>query len=316
MLFVTGAAVGCLPAVIPIIAVTDLVRGRWQLPTVRVYVFLTQYALNDSVEIVIAPWYWILARFGTRLDSAASIRRHERVQSWSIALLARRAEQLLGIRIQFDEDMGDIFEPGPIIVLCRHVSVLDASLAALLYQQRGYHVRHVIMAELLADPGFDLIYRRVGSTFIPRDNGPEARRAVSQLGATLDRSTVAVIFPEGRTYRPELLASIRTKLEHSDPARAERLTSLRHVLPIRPGGVSALLDAAPEADIVVIAHTGLDTRSDLRSLARTVPLTDPVLVTAWRTPRELVPADPADLTRWLDETWQHVDDWIDARHRT
>ena len=316
MLFATGAALVCLPVAIPIIAVTDLVGGRWQLPTVRVYLFLAQYALNDSVEILIAPCYWILASFGTRLDARASVRRHERVQTWSIALLARRAEQLLGIRVELDEMTGDIFEPGPVIVLCRHVSVLDASLPALLYQQRGYHVRHVIMAEMLADPGFDLLYRRVGSTFIPRDNGPEARRAVAQLGATLDRSTVAVIFPEGRTYRPELLGKIRTKLTLSDPTRAEQLTGLRHVLPIRPGGVSALLDAAPDADIVVIAHVGLDKDPDLRSLARRVPLADPVLVSAWRTTRDLVPTDPGDRTRWLDETWQRVDDWIDAQHRT
>jgi len=314
MLAATVVAVAGLPVMLLAFAVADVVRGRWQFPTVRVYLFVTQYAINDSAEILISPWYWLLAGFGTRLDSPASIRRHERIQSWSIDLLARRAAQLLGVRIETDDKVADVLEPAPAIVMCRHVNLLDASLPALLYQPRGYHVRSVIMAELLADPGFDLLYRRLGSIFIPRDNSPYARSAVAELGRTLDRSTVAVIFPEGRLYRPELLTRLQTKLSESDPDRASRLAGLRHILPIRPGGVSALLDAAPDADIVVIAHTGLDAYPDFKTLARHCPLTAPVRVTACRIPHTKVPADPADRIEWLDATWQNVDDWIDAQH--
>ncbi len=315
MLAATVVAVAGLPVILPALTVADLVRGRWQLPTVRVYLFVTQYAINDSAEILISPWYWLLAGLGTHLDSAASIRRHERIQTWSIAVLARRAEQLLGIRIETGKQIADALEPAPAIVMCRHVSLLDASLPALLYQQRGYHVRSVIMAELLADPGFDLLYRRLGSIFIPRDNSPHARDAVATLGTTLDRSTVAVIFPEGRLYRLELRTQLQTKLIQSDPDRSARVAGLRHLLPIRPGGVSALLDAAPDADVVVIAHTGLDTYPDFKTLARHVPLTTPVRVTAWRIPRSNVPADPTDRMEWLDTTWQQVDDWIETQHK-
>jgi len=314
MIAATVVAVAGLPVILPVLSIADLVRGRWQLPTVRVYLFVTQYAINDSAEILISPWYWLLAGLGTRLDSPASIRRHERIQSWSLAVLARRAEQLLGARIETDNQIADVLEPAPAIVMCRHVNLLDASLPALLYQQRGYHVRSVIMAELLADPGFDLLYRRLGSIFIPRDNSPDARNAVAGLGAALDQSTVAIIFPEGRLYRPELLTQLQTRVAQSDPDRAARVAGLRHVLPIRPGGVSALLDAAPDADIVVIAHTGLDTYPDFQNLARHVPLTTPVRVTAWRIPRNNVPADPADQIQWLDAAWQQVDDWIETQH--
>jgi hypothetical protein len=44
--------------------------------------------------------------------------------------------------------------------------------------------------------------------------------------------------------------------------------------------VNALLDAAPDADLVVITHTGLDAYPNFRSLARSVPLATPVRVTA------------------------------------
>jgi 1-acyl-sn-glycerol-3-phosphate acyltransferase len=314
MLGVTVAALVALPVVVPILIGVDLLRGRRHLPALRVYLFLTQYACNDSAEILLAPVYWLLAGAGTRLHSAASIDRHERLQRWSIVLLARRARQLLGIRLEIDDTAAAAFEPAPAIVMCRHVNLFDASLPALLYEGTGYHVRSVIMAELLADPGFDLLYGRLGSVFVPRDNGPRARDAIGKLGATLDRSTIAVIFPEGRLYRPELLSHIQAKLTHSDAGRAKYVAGLRHVLPVRPGGVSALLESAPDADVVVVAHVGLDDYPDFRTLARHVPLAKPIQVAAWRIARSQIPADPDARLRWLDETWQDVDDWVDM-HR-
>ena len=312
MLTVTTVAVVGLPVLTPMLIVADLIRGRRCLPSLRVYLFVTQYAVNDSVEILVVPWLWLRAGFGTRLQSPASIRRHERIQRWSIALLERRAARLLDLRVAIDDEATKALEPAPAIVLCRHVNVLDASLPYLLYQPRGYHVHSVIMEELLADPGFDLLYRRLGSTFIPRADGPQARRAISDLGSALDRSTVAVIFPEGRLYRPDLLERIRSKLTQSDPDRARRLASLRHVLPIRPGGVCALLDAAPDVDVVVVAHCGLDTYPGFRSVARHFPRPTTVRVTAWRIARNGVPIDPVERVRWLDRVWQDVDDWIDT----
>ena len=130
--------------------------------------------INDSIEIALAPVLWVWAGFGTRLDQLSSVRRHERLQAWSIGVMARRAERLLGLRLDLEPGVNDALTPGPVIVVCRHVNIVDASLPTLLYQRLGYRTRGVIMAELLADPGFDLLYRRTGSVFIPRDNGPES----------------------------------------------------------------------------------------------------------------------------------------------
>jgi 1-acyl-sn-glycerol-3-phosphate acyltransferase len=197
-------------------------------------------------------------------------------------------------------------------VLCRHVSLVDASIPALLYQRIGYRVRGVIMAELLADPGFDLLYARLGWVFIPRDTGPETRTVVARLGADLDGTTAAVIFPEGRLFRPDVLQRAQARLVASHPARARRLAGLRHVLPPRPGGVLALLDAAPDADVVVIAHVGLDRYPSLTHLARAVPLSAPIRAAAWRISRSDIPAHPDERIQWLDELWCRVDGWIDT----
>jgi 1-acyl-sn-glycerol-3-phosphate acyltransferase len=224
--------------------------------------------------------------------------------------MARRAERLLGLRIDVDSESTRELCPGPVIVLCRHVHIVDASFPTILYQRLGFHTRGAIMAELLADPGFDLIYGRTGSVFIPRDRGPEARAMLQRLGEGADSRTAVVIFPEGRLFRPDRLERTMSRLAGESPERAVRLTSLRHVLPPRPGGVLALLDAIPAADVVVIAHAGLDRFSSFTELAKAVPLGEAIRTTAWRVPAGEIPIDDVARIRWLDEQWLRVDDWI------
>lgn len=306
MLGVTVVGVLASPAILVTATVVDLAKRRFRLPTARVALFLLQYGINDSIEILLAPIYWTLAGFGTRLHQPTSVARHERLQRWSIDVLARRAERLLGLRLDMDSDSLAALTPGPVIVLCRHVNIVDASLPTLLYQRLGHRTSGVIMAELLADPGFDLIYARTGSVFIPRDNGPEAIAKVREIGHDVDSTTAIVIFPEGRLFRPDRLERAMARLTLENPDRAARLASLEHVLPPRPGGVLALLDSIP-ADIVVIAHTGLDHYASFTDLAKGVPLRDPVRVTAWRVPRDRIPDGDAERIGWLDEQWLLVD---------
>jgi 1-acyl-sn-glycerol-3-phosphate acyltransferase len=272
--------------------------------------FVWQYLLNDTVEIVAAPVLWAAAGFGARLGSPVSVRRHERLARWSVAVMAGRAERLLGVRIEIDAASLAALEPGPLIVACRHVNLLDSSLPSVLYLGRDMHLRGVIMAEMLADPGFDLLYGRLGSVFVPRDNAPDALAALAGLGATLGPGAVAVIFPEGRLFRADLLARSRRRMEEFAPERAERLAGIRHVLPPRPAGLNALLDTAPDADVAVVAHVGLDDYPRFADLARAVPLSHPVRVVAWRTPRSDIPADAAERARWLDDQWRRVDTWV------
>ena len=308
MLGVTAVAVLGLPVLVPLAVVRDLVRGRRRLPTVRTYLFVLQYLVNDSVEIVLAPALWLMAGAGTRLTSKASIRRHERLQWWSLRLLTKRAEDLLGLRVELaDSDADVILLPTPVIVLCRHVSVFDASLPGLLYQERDVRVRGVVLAELLADPGFDLIYGRTGSVFISRRRGAAARAEIQRMTATADPNTAFVIFPEGRLFRPSIRASQLRALKRTDPERAVRMAELEHVLLPRSGGVLELLDALPEADVVVVTHQGLEERSQLADLLASAPLSEPIKVTVKRIARAAVPDDEPGRIRWLDEVWLDLD---------
>ncbi len=310
MLAVTAAGVLASPILLLGGVAFDLAQRRYRLPTARMTLFLLQYAINDSVEIALAPVLWVRAGFGLRLHQPASMQRHQRLQQWSLEVLARRAQHLLGVQLEIDPESAGALTPGPVIVLCRHVSVLDASLPSLLYQRRGYRTRGVIMAELLADPGFDLIYARTGSVFITRDHGPDALARLRDLAVGVDSVTAMVIFPEGRLFRPEVLTRAMGRLRDTNPERAERLAALSTVLPPRPGGVLALLDALPQTDVVIMAHAGLDRFGSFRELARAVPLRDPLPIGAWRVAAADIPAADQDRIAWLDHQWIGMQHWV------
>ena len=312
MLGATLLGLAVSPLALLVAAIFDVVRGRRGLPTARVMVFLLQYGVNDCVEIAITPVLWVLAGFGARLNAPRSIRRHQRLQAWSLTVLARRADRLLGLRMTIDDASRAALAPGPVIALSRHVSIIDASLPALLYQRLGFRSQGVIMAELLADPGFDLLYGRTGSVFINREDGPAAVASIHTMGRTVDAQTVLIVFPEGQLFRPERLVRSQARAIERDPRRAPMISGLRHVLPPRPSGTIALLDAVPAADVVVIAHTGLERFSTFAALARSVPLREPIRVTAWRIPRAEIPTDRDARADWLDRQWARLDAWCES----
>ncbi|MCB9386226.1 MAG: hypothetical protein H6517_00195 [Microthrixaceae bacterium] len=312
MLGATATAFLLAPLIAGCLIVWDTLSGRLRLPRLRLFGIALQYLFNDTVEILLSPLLWVAAGFGTRLDSPASVRRHARLQRWSIEILARRTEQLLGLRIEVVGDAA--LDPAPVIVLSRHASLLDASLPALLYSGLPqYSVRGVIMSEMLSDPGFDLLYGRLGSVFINRDRGVQARTAIRALGEGLDDTSVGVICPEGRLFDPAALERALARLTESDPDRAAGLRHLRHLLPPRPGGVLALLQGAPEADVIVVMHAGFESIPSIAELARHAPLESSIEVGIERFDRADLPTDERGITEWLDQVWLRGDEWVDQR---
>ncbi len=322
MLAGTAIAVLGLPLIASALVVYDLLRAKRRLPSLRVYLFLLQYMTNDSIEIIVAPIYWAMAGFGTRLGSGTSIARHERLQWWSLNLLERRSEQLLGLTLELDaKAIASDLTPGPVIVISRHVSLFDASLPGVVCERAGFRARGVIMAELLADPGFDLIYGRLGSIFIPRDDAPAAVGAIEKMTRSSEArasETAYIIFPEGRLFRPSVRDRALARLAETSPERALRLEGLTNMLPPRPAGLATLLNALPTADVVLLQHDGLDGFQGLKDLAAAVPVDDSITMSTTRIARSEIPnpsdeAGLANFTEWLDELWLGLDADLSTR---
>ncbi len=66
------------------------------------------------------------------------------------------------------------------------------------------------------------------------------------------------------------------------PHRAERMTN---VLAPRPGGVLTALEAAPDADVVLVGHTGLDHMLTVADVWRELPMDKEIIMRWWRVPR-------------------------------
>jgi hypothetical protein len=74
---------------------------------------------------------------------------------------------------------------------------------------------------------------------------------------------------------------------------------LGHVLPPRPSGTLSAIDATPQADVVIMAHTWLDHLDWAAAVWKGIPLERPLRVTWWRIPAGDVPSGGDAPTEWL-----------------
>ena len=95
---------------------------------------------------------------------------------------------------------------------------------------------------------------------------------------------------------------------------ARRAENMKNVLAPRPGGLLAALDAAPDADIVLVAHTGLDHMLTVGDVWRELPMDKQIIMRWWRVPRNEIPDGRDDRIDWLFSRWEEIDRWI-AEHR-
>jgi 1-acyl-sn-glycerol-3-phosphate acyltransferase len=136
-------------------------------------------------------------------------------------------------------------------------------------------------------------------------------REVGALAAGTRDDEVFVIFPEGSRFTPAKRERAIDKLSESNPDIAERARKLVRTMPPRTGGpIAALADAPPHADIVFLAHTGLEGLAGPKDMWKAVPFRNPVKVGIWRVPRSDVPTDPGRQLEWLYERWTEVDTWV------
>ena len=79
----------------------------------------------------------------------------------------------------------------------------------------------------------------------------------------------------------------------------------------RPAGSLALLQGAPDADVVIAWHIGFDGLDTfggiLNHLKKTPP---PVRFVLRRIERSTVPTDPQALASWLDDVWLDSDQFV------
>ncbi len=290
-----------LPLWLVLASLADIAGGRFRLPTVRLLSFGLCWAWLESAGVTVAGLLWITGR--GKNHSA-----HHRLMRWWAERLMVALRLTTGIKIaQVD---ADCLSPGPVVLLCRHASLADSLVSAWVSTTHcGMQPRFVLKRELLGDPCLDIVGNRLPNHFLDRnatDTDAELA-ALRALSAGMRSNELAVIFPEGTRASAKKRERALVKIAQRDPERANRLSGLQHLLPVRPAGSAALLDGSPEADVVIGWHVGfegLDTFGGILRHLATAPR--PIRFCARRIPRSQVPAGDA-FTRWLDDEWLETD---------
>lgn len=96
-------------------------------------------------------------------------------------------------------------------------------------------------------------------------------------------------------------------------AAAARAAELRNVLPPRPAGTIAALDACPHADAVFVAHTGLEEIATVGDLWAAIPEHKTIHLTWSVIPSAQIPLDRDGREELLFAAWEAIDRWVAAR---
>lgn len=292
-------------------AIADLfLPGSWR--TLRLTAFVTGYLALEVVGLVMMVVLWIRSGFGFALRSPRMLRTQYGFMRWWLRRIDLMVRRLFKLHI-FIEERPDP-RPGPILVFCRHAGPGN-SLMLIGTLLIGYRrsPRIVMLAKLQWEPLFDIMLNRLPNRFIQHD---PARRnlyidAIGDLATGLGDADAFVLFPEGKDFTPRVRMRAIDYLRHKGHDRsAERAEKMAHVLPPRHNGVLAAMENAPDADVVLVAHSVLEDIGSFKDLWSRIPLQHPIHARYWRIPPGEVPKDRDALIEWLYQWWERIDHWI------
>jgi len=125
---------------------------------------------------------------------------------------------------------------------------------------------------------------------------------------------VGGISPEGTVFNPKRKTRAIRTLKERDPANVEVAESMQFLLPPRPAGTLALLEWAPDADVIVLGHVGFEPFGTIKQILANIGNEHGVVIRAWRFARNTIPTDPTAQIDWLYERWTEMDEWIASQH--
>lgn len=313
LMLLTFVVVTTLPVwVLLAAAASPFLPGR--LRALRVLWVAVVALVVESVALVALFGLWVAAGFGLVVRTPPFQYLHYRLVAVYLRVLYREVTRVLRLRVEVQGPDPDEYLDRPLVVFCRHAGPGDSFLLAhALVNWYAREPRIVLAAALQWDPALDVVLNRLPNRFLSGGGGDEVERRIGELATALDHNDAFVIFPEGGNFTERRrLAAIERLRARGHEEMARRSEAMRHVLPPRPGGVTAALAAAPDADVVWVAHAGLDHLYTVADIWRELPLDDVVRMRWWRVPADEVPRGEGAQVDWLYRWWERIDDWVDG----
>jgi 1-acyl-sn-glycerol-3-phosphate acyltransferase len=294
-------------------ALSPLLPGRWR--ALRLLWIVILYLSTEALLLLVLLGFWLASGFGWRIRRPYWEGIHYDLVQGTMVVFFREARRVLRLRIETDGPTPDAHPGVPILVACRHAGPGD-SFTLIHALMHWYHrePRVVLKNTLAWDPLIDVILHRIPARFItpnPRA-GEDLESQIAELAQGLDENDAFVIFPEGGNFTPRRRQRSIDRLRRLGMERmAERAEAMTNVLAPRPGGFIAALDAAPDADVVLVAHTGLDHLVTVTDVWRALPMDKALVMRWWQVSRDEIPADREARIDWLFGWWEEIDRWIE-----
>ena len=311
----------------PVLAVLALLFGlaglarAGRMRNLRLVSFAVVWLTAEIVAMLLLAGLWVISGFGGRMHTEPYQSRHYAVVRWFLDSLYRGAERTYGLRVEVEEPALTASErmarlARPVIVLSRHSGPGDSLLLVHeLLSVYGLRPRVIMKASLQLDPIVDMMGHRLPNVFVrPRELGESIyTQQIARLARGLDRTGALVIFPEGGHWTPYRWRRGIRRLENAGRSDlAARAKDMPNLLPPRPGGALAAINARPDADVIFVAHAGLDTILSFSDVWRRFPIDQVIRARWWRVPFDQVPrsAGQEAQVQWLYDWWERIDLWI------
>jgi 1-acyl-sn-glycerol-3-phosphate acyltransferase len=292
----------------------------------RMLILGLTWVAGETAALAAFLGLWLVNGFGGRLNT-------EPYQARNYAVVARFLDQVYRVALRVcaltvtvtappdADELGD----RPVIVLSRHAGPADSLLLVhYLLSDCQRHPRVVMKATLQLDPTVDIMASRLPNAFLARvKNSPvpstgihgtrQRTEQIRRLAAGMGARSALVLFPEGGNWTPlRWQRGIERLRRRGRPDLAERAAAMPNLLPPHGSGALTAIAACPEADVVFVAHTGLDRLVGVRDVWRSLHFDLTVRARWWRVPAADVPppASPDAQLTWLYDWWERIDDWI------
>ena len=312
-----GLCIAVLYSLLSIIfSIFSFLIGRPDARHIRLALILIWYLLMEFIGVLFALILWFGTGFGYAVNSTSSQRIHAKVQYFWVSSILFGAKLFLRTRLNFPEEVS--FGEGPFVIAAQHSSFFDALLPTVLIGKFCNFVipRHVLKSELLLSPSLDIYGNRLPNQFVKRNSGSSnvevegVRSLTKNLG-----SDACIIFPEGTFFTEERSRRAIQKISTTDMDRSERVGVLKNLLPVKPGGLLALLDANPESDLFLIGHNGFQPFGSFKEILKNIPFKAPIEVFIRKIPICDFPIDKAERLKFIDSEWLALDQWLETKLR-
>ncbi|MEU4829419.1 1-acyl-sn-glycerol-3-phosphate acyltransferase [Streptosporangium sp. NPDC023615] len=311
-------AVITLPIWLLVVTAASLRLPPPQRRGTRLVWFAVAWLTLESMLLGACLGLWVANGFGARLNRDEYQERHYELIRWFLAKIYEAAVRIFRLSVEVDEPAPTSDELSrrltrPVIVLSRHAGPGDSFLL-IHHLLTGYNRRPriVMKAALQFDPSLDVVINRLPNAFVHHRAGESGiLDEIRRLSSDMDADDALVIFPEGGNFTPKRRWRAILRLEQRGlAAEAARARRLEHLMAPRPNGAIAAIEACPEADVVFVAHTGLDDLVTLGDIWHRLPVSAEIKAKWWRVQAADVPRDREEQIRWLFDHWDEIDAWI------